>query len=255
MSVFGKYADYYDYLYQDKDYLGECDAIVEILRKYSKYKVFSILDLGCGTGNHAFILHQKGYKVVGVDRSEVMLNNAKKKLSNVTSKKNIRFEKGDIRKWKTAEKFDAVIMMFAVLGYQLENNDVLKSLSTVRKYLKSNGLFIFDVWYAPAVLTQKPSKRIKTVDTPTGKILREASSEIDSARQICTVHYTTSYFKNNRLIQKIKENHQMRYFSLQELKLFLQISNLELIKLGAFPKWEKDPDETIWNIFGIAKAV
>ena len=60
---------------------------------------------------------------------------------------------------------------------------------------------------------------------------------------------------NNNQNQETKEDHQMRYFFPQELKLFLQVSNLELIKLGAFPKWEKDPDETTWNIFGIAKSI
>lgn len=255
MSVFGKYADFYDSLYQDKDYKGECDAIEGIFKKYSKKKISSILDLGCGTGNHAFELHNRGYNIVGVDRSEVMLTNAERKLSKLSNKKNIRFEKGDIRTWKSSEQFDAVVMMFAVLGYQLENKDVLQALSTVKKHLKPGGLFIFDVWYGPAVLSQKPSKRIKTVDTPTGKILRRASSEIDSSRQICTVHYMTSFVKNKLQKQDVKEDHQMRYFFPQELSLFLKTSGLELIRLGAFPDWREDISETTWNIFGIAKSV
>lgn len=255
MNVFGKYANFYDSLYQDKDYKGECNAVEEIFKKYSKNKVSSILDLGCGTGNHAFDLHERGYKVVGVDRSEVMLNHAKKKLSKISNKKDIRFEKGDIRTWKSSEQFDAVMMMFAVLGYQLEKKDVLQALSTVKKQLKPGGLFIFDVWYGPAVLSQKPSKRIKTVDTPDGKIIRSASSEIDASRQICTVHYTTSCITSNHQTQKIKEDHQMRYFSSPELALFLKTSGLELIRLGAFPDWREEISETTWNIFGIAKSV
>ncbi len=254
MSVFGKYADFYDSLYQDKDYKGECDAIEEIFKKYSRKKVFSVLDLGCGTGNHAFELHARGYEIVGVDRSEVMLTHAERKLSKVSDNTNIRFEKGDIRTWKSNEQFDAVVMMFAVLGYQLENKDVLQSLATVKKHLKLGGLFIFDVWYGPAVLSQKPSKRIKTVNTPTGKILRRASSEIDSIRQICTVHYLTSYETNKHQNQEIIEDHQMRYFFSQELSLFLKTSGLELIKLSEFPNWKNDINETTWNIFGIAKT-
>lgn len=255
MTMFGKYADFYDALYQDKDYKGECDAIEEIFKKYAKLRVSSILDLGCGTGNHAFMLHQRGYRVVGVDRSEVMLANAIKKLSKLASKKNIRFEKADLRRWNTNEKFDAVVMMFAVLGYQLTDEDVLQAFSTVKKHLKSGGLFIFDIWYGPAVLTQKPSKRTKTVNTPNGKIIRTASSEIDTSRHICTVHYTTSHMGNKHQNQKIKEDHQMRYFFPKELELFLKASGLELIRLGAFPNWREEPNEATWNIFCIAKSV
>lgn len=253
MSVFGKYADFYDLLYKDKDYQSECDVVEEIFKKYGKKIISSILDLGCGTGSHAFIFHNKGYKIVGVDRSKIMLANAAKKLAKLSSKKNIRFERGDLRDWKTNETFDAVIMMFAVLGYQLESKDVIQALSTVKKHLKKNGLFIFDVWYGPAVCTQKPSKRVKTVDTPNGKIIRIASSEIDTSKQVCTVHYTTSYIRNEHQIQKIKEDHQMRYFFPQELELFLKKSGLELIRLGAFPNWKREVSEKTWNIFGIAK--
>lgn len=255
MNIFGKYADFYDLLYQDKDYKGECDAIEEIFTKYSKKKIVSILDLGCGTGNHAFIFHEKGYRILGVDRSDVMLTNAKNKLLKLKDQKNIRFEIGDIRNWKTDEKFDAVVMLFAVLGYQLENKDVFEAFTTVKKHLKSSGLFIFDVWYGPSVLIQKPSKRTKTVVTTKGKIIRYAYSDIDTVRQICTVHYLTSYIQNKKQIQKIKEDHQMRFFFPKEIEFYLQSTGLKLLKLGAFPQWRKTPNEKTWNIFGIAKAV
>lgn len=246
MIMFGKYADFYDALYKDKDYAGECDAIEEIFGKYSKKKISSILDLGCGTGNHAFILHNRGYKIVGVDRSEAMLANAKKKLAKLDNKKSIRFEKGDIRSWQTREKFDAVVMMFAVLGYQLEDEDIQQAFQTVRHHLKKDGLFIFDVWYGPAVLSQRPSKRTKTIDTKKGKISRIAYSELDTSKNICSVHYA---------IGKLKEVHKMRYFSPQEITVFLKKSRLELLKLGRFPNWRQKPDKTTWNIFCIARAV
>ena len=83
MMVFGKeYADAYDYLYQDKDYKKECDFLEEIFSKFSS-GVKSVLDLGCGTGGHAAILAKRGYQVVGVDRSEEMIEIAKKKTKDI----------------------------------------------------------------------------------------------------------------------------------------------------------------------------
>ena len=77
-AVFGfEYADAYDHLYSDKDYNQECELIDRLLRTYGDNSVRSLLDLGCGTGNHALPLAQKGYRVLGVDRSNDMLDAAR----------------------------------------------------------------------------------------------------------------------------------------------------------------------------------
>jgi len=74
VSVFRKeYADSYDLLYTDKDYKDECDMIEEVFTKYADGPIKSILDLGCGTGNHSIPLAQRGYEVTGVDISSDML--------------------------------------------------------------------------------------------------------------------------------------------------------------------------------------
>src|SRR5207248_11417549 len=69
-GVFGpQYAEAYDTLYRDKDYSAECDAIEHVFRLYGIGPVRRVLDLGCGTGGHAVPLAERGYEVVGVDRS------------------------------------------------------------------------------------------------------------------------------------------------------------------------------------------
>jgi hypothetical protein len=55
------------------------------------------------------------------------------------------FKQADIRTADIERTFDAVLMMFAVLGYQLANADVLSALSTARRHLPSGRIFIFDV--------------------------------------------------------------------------------------------------------------
>jgi len=70
MVVFGKYSDYYDLLYRDKDYQKRVQLFKKrSLKKYSSHKVKTILDLGCGTGNHSIILAEKGYQLTGIDFS------------------------------------------------------------------------------------------------------------------------------------------------------------------------------------------
>ncbi len=157
-SVFDKsYAEQYDILYEDKDYAAECDLLERVFDKYDR-RVQSILDIGCGTGNHSIPLAQRGYQVTGVDLSESMLERARQKAGDG----NPVFVQGDARKVNLHQTFDAVLMMFAVLGYQLSNDDVLAALRTVRQHLKPGGLFVFDVWYGPAVLSIRPGDRVKS---------------------------------------------------------------------------------------------
>ena len=47
-KVFGPiYADVYDLLYHDKDYVAECDLIECVFQTYGDGPIRSVLDLGC----------------------------------------------------------------------------------------------------------------------------------------------------------------------------------------------------------------
>ena len=257
-EVFGSnYADAYDMVYGDKDYAAECDLIERLFHKYGDGSIASVLDLGCGTGNHALLLHQRGYEVVGVDRSASMLAHARRKAANFDPSRGTTdaFRQGDIRNVDLQRFFDAVLIMFAVLGYQLENSDVLAALKTARRHLRSGGLLIFDVWYGPAVLHERPSQRVKIIPIPAGHILRVASGELDINRHRCTVKSDVWRLERDRPVSKTDEIHEVRYFFPQELRLFLQCTGFESVRLGAFPEFDREPDETVWNVLGVAHAV
>jgi SAM-dependent methyltransferase len=255
-EVFGSvYADAYDMLYYDKNYHAECDLIERIFQIYGEGPISSILDLGCGTGNHSILLAQRGYRIVGVDHSADMLTHARKKAATLVDSNNVAFHHGDIRSIDLREHFDAVLMMFAVLGYQIQNADVLSALKAARRHLRLGGLFIFDFWYGPAVLHQRPSQRIKVVPTPEGQILRVTSAELEIRRHVCTVHFHVWRLEGERLAAEVQEDHQVRYFFPLELEFFLECSGFTLIRLGAFPEFDRDPDEKTWNVLAVARAV
>jgi SAM-dependent methyltransferase len=253
-QVFGSvYAGAYDSFYGQKDYDAECDLIEALWREYGDGKAASILDLGCGTGSHAIRLAQRGHTVVGVDRSEAMLTHARVKADDASER--LTFHQGDIRDFSVNQQFDMVMVMFAVLGYQLENDDVLAALRAARQHLRPGGLLIFDVWYGPAVLTERPGQSVKVMPTDDGEILRIASGTLDVARHRCTVDYEIWHLQAGRLASRSTERHEMRYFFPQELKLFLDVSGFEMSRLGAFPKFNCEPDETTWNVCCVARPV
>jgi hypothetical protein len=142
-----------------------------------------------------------------------------------------------------------------VLGYQTDNEDVLSALATVRAHLRPGCLFLFDAWYGPAVLRQGPSERVKAVPTREGRILRAASGELDVLHHVCIVRYRLWRLEHDRVVAEAEEEHRVRYFFPMELELFLRSSGFRLLRLGAFPSIERDPDETTWNVFGVAQTL
>ena len=44
------------------------------------------------------------------------------------------------------------------------NADLLAAFATAREHLNPGGVFIFDCWYGPAVLAERPSVRIKRME-------------------------------------------------------------------------------------------
>jgi len=249
------YAESYDELYADKDYEAECDLIERVLRTYGEGKIASILDLGCGTGNHAFPLSRRGFEVVGVDRSEFMLDQARNKAAALGRPPPDHFHHGDIRDVDLGRRFDAVLIMFAVLGYQIKNADVTATLRAARRHLSAGGLLLFDFWYGPAVLFQRPSARVRVISSSGGKILRASSSELDTNRDICKVRYHLWKFDAKRLLSETEEEHTVRYFFPLELDLFLESAGFASVRLGAFPEFDRVPDENTWNALCGARAV
>ncbi|MBI4718333.1 MAG: class I SAM-dependent methyltransferase [Planctomycetes bacterium] len=248
------YADAYDALYADKDYDGECDLIERLFDRYTQRRVCDILDLGCGTGGHALRLARRGYRVLGVDRSASMIAQARNKAARSDDAARLEFARADLRRFRAERRFDAALMMFAVLGYQLEDADVHDALTTARVHLRPGGLLLFDCWYAPAVLHLRPTDRVKTADTPQGRLTRTTSAELDIARHRCTVRFQVCGEGTARPAPT-EETHCVRYFDAGELESLLHGCGFATLHIGATDEFDRKPDETTWNVFVVARAV
>jgi SAM-dependent methyltransferase len=249
-TVFGPdYAGAYDELYQDKDYAAECDLLERVFANFAHSPVRRVLDLGCGTGGHSAVLAERGYSVVGVDRSSDMLLRARERASAA------RFSVGDITNLQLDGTFDATVIMFAVLGYLTRNDDICAALKGARRHLRPGGVLFADVWYGPAVLAQRPSERVKVIDTPDGgQVIRVASSDLDTRRDVCTVSYHLWRMESRRLVAEVREQHAMRYFFEPELESMLASAGFDLVRCGGFPELDQEPSEHTWNVAFVARA-
>ncbi len=235
MSVFGSYSKYYDLLYQDKNYKAESLYIANMLGN-SK----NILELGCGTGKHAYLLAQMGYNVYGIDISESMIKKAKQ-LGNPC-------EVADVRTFRAGKTFDAVISLFHIASYQTSDDDIIKYFKTASVHLKRGGKFIFDLWYKPAVLFQLPEKRVKELENEDIKVKRFCSPKHIIEKSVVEVCYDIEITdKKWGGVEMIHEVHPMRYFSMEEIKYFANLADIQIINAEEWMT-KNIPSQKTWGV-------
>ncbi|MBM4043581.1 MAG: class I SAM-dependent methyltransferase [Planctomycetes bacterium] len=222
-GVFSEYARYYDLLYKDKDYAGEADYVHGLIQRF-RPGARTVLELGSGTGKHAALLAERGYEVHGIERSAEMLASAEEL---VAERKRLNpeqpapaFSLGDIRTVRIGRRFDAVISLFHVVSYQITNEDILAALRTAREHLHADGVFVFDAWYGPAVLTERPAVRVKRMSDAHIEVTRLAEPRLLFNDDVVEVNYHV-FIRNTRTgeVRETRETHLMRYVFEPEVRL------------------------------------
>lgn len=247
-KVFEAYSQYYDLLYNDKDYAKETEYVNSLIKQFSPLTK-KILELGCGTGIHAEKLAELDYYVEGIDFSETMLRLAinRQSESERAVSQRLSFLEGDIRSYESALRFDTIISLFHVMSYMITNEDLNKTFITVKKHLKPQGIFIFDCWHGPGVLKDKPTSRTKFFENETVSINRNSratllpkENRVDVDFEILIQNKST----NNEI--KLHELHSMRYLFIDEIKSIAEINGLEIIHAE---EWitKKTLTEDSWN--------
>lgn len=243
MPVFGSYARYYDLLYQGKDYSGETGFIMSLIDRHMP-ETKTILDLGCGTGRHAQLLAGNGFRVTGVDQSTEMLSIAGQRAHD-----NLEFVHGDIRDIRLGRTYDLVIALFHVLCYQTGNTDLSAAFATAKAHLKPGGIFIFDCWYGPAVLTDRPTRRSKILEDETTLITRIAEPVMHPNDNCVDVHYLINALdKESGRTTELRETHRMRYLFRPEIQLFLEAQGMNVREFAAWMTGEEAGFDS-WSVY------
>ena len=246
-SIFDKYSEYYDLLYDDKDYLAETNYVQKLISRH-KSECKNILEFGSGTGQHGSILANLGYKVHGIELSKEMCLKSK-------SVPGFTYQQGDISNIKMNKKYDTVISLFHVMSYQISNKKINDVFANAANHLDKGGLFIFDFWYSPAVYTLKPSIRVKRKSNKKIEITRIAEPMIYSTQNKVDVKYTI-FLKNLSDNSKIEfqETHPVRHFSLLELDLYSERNGFKRVDQEEFMTGLEINDNT-WGPCVVLKKI
>jgi len=251
----GNFATTYDTFYSSKDDEGECVFLEQLFNRFSQSKVYKIIDLGCGTGRHAVNLARRGYQVIALDRSIDMVNETKQKVQTYHLDNQIRVQQADITSFQLGETADAAICMFSVLGYQNTNEALFNTLKTTRAHLHRKGLFIFDVWYGPAVLSERPENRVKIIDSGTSRLIRIATPTMLPQVDTVIVSYQLYEISQDHLVHESTEDHPVRYFFLPEIEFFLSQAGFRLTHTCPFLDLDGEVSSKSWTIAVVAEAI
>jgi SAM-dependent methyltransferase len=246
---FNNYSRYYDLLYEDKNYKAEAAYISKLIRSVHP-DAKNIIELGCGTGNHAALLCRDGFKVTGLERSAEMVMLAKAKLIEGFTPMI-----ADIENYTLPGKFDTAISLFHVISYLTSNKSLIACFKTTYQHLNDNGFFIFDVWYTPAIYYQRPATRIKKMEDDTIAVTRFAEPEIHYSENVVDVNYEIVIRnKKTQLTDTYTEKHPMRHFSIPEINLLATLTGFKVIRAEEFLS-ARQPSIDSWGICFVLQKI
>ena len=183
-----------------------------------------------------------------------MIERAQRRLAKLPDDiaQRLSFSVSDIRSARLNRTYDIAIALFHVMSYQNTNQDLMKVLQTAYDHLNNNGLFLFDYWYGPSVLTELPETRVKRFENDAIHVTRIAEPEIHFNRNVVDVNYAiTIKDKRSDVITELTEKHAMRYLFLPEIE---QFAGPQFIVEGHC-EWLKDsaPNHRSWTALTVLK--
>jgi CBS domain-containing protein/ubiquinone/menaquinone biosynthesis C-methylase UbiE len=178
--LFTENEDYNDFLsktyYQSVDWDNRLKyELPDLLKVFEKHNVKTVLDVGCGTGDHTIALAKKGYTAIGVDRSAPMILEAKKRKIPLpgSAYSNANFYHGDAEDliYDLKIKFDAVLFLGNTISHNLPNYRHLIKASA--NTLSRNGVLIFQITNFEKVLKKQNRLLNFNFATPPNQAIKE----------------------------------------------------------------------------------
>lgn len=183
-------------------------------------KPMSILDLGCGTGLLCNAYAADGHDVTGVEPSSAMLEIARSKPFG----EKIEWVHGSAQTYRSAKRFDLVVMTGHAFQVLLNKSDVQATFETMRSHLKRDGIAVFET-RNPAIDWASRWDQSYTFDTQDGPavVTRRVTSISDGF-----VEFDTAYaLKGGTLVS----NSVLKFWNLSEIETIAAEAGLEVASI------------------------
>jgi len=140
------------------------------------------------------------------------------------------------------------------MSYQTDNADLRAAFATAREHLEPGGVFIFDCWYGPAVLTERPAVRVKRLEDDETAVTRIAEPTMHANDNLVQVDYQVIVRdKLSGSVEELHESHRMRYLFRPEIELLLGEAGMSLLSAAEWMTG-RAPGFDTWGVCFVAKT-
>ena len=203
---------YYQVLYKNHA-IQEAYAFIDKLITHLNTKLtYQLLEMGCGTGEHAVYLNQKGFTVTGLDFSETNIA-----LARQFENQQLHFYQHDMRDIFRTAYYDLILNLFTSFGYfDSETENVVALRSTVSA-IKPGGKLVIDFMNTNQAMQQGAGTEAKTIDG----VLFQISRKVEKGFLVKTI-VVTDQGQQHTFYEKVRAltyAHFMEYFRMTSLRL------------------------------------
>jgi len=212
--MFSETAQYYDLIYSFKDYEQETEEIKDLITQEHP-TARSILDVACGTAEHAKYLSEN-FQIDGIDLEPEFVKIAQGKVSNG------RFWEADMSDFDLGLQYDVVQCLFSSIGYLKKAEQVVDALICFKNHLNPGGIILVEPWFSPEQWNLGAPYML-TIDEPDLKICRMNISGLEGNISKMHFHYLIGTPEG---VEHITEDHELALYTLEEMLSFFEQAGL-----------------------------
>ena len=204
------------------------------------------LDIACGTGYAMELFARRGFRSVGVDLSLPMLEIAHTRVRRLVC--------ADLRALPLRRTFARITCLYDSLNHMKEREDLVAAFRAVRGVMSSESLFLFDINH-PDIYPEVWGSKEPFVASGADYRL-----EIDTAyrkRERLAHALVSGWAKVRGRRVEIRERHEQRAWSKNEVRAALREAGLEVVEVVNFDPYEEAGDlhaETVKLFFTVRTA-
>jgi SAM-dependent methyltransferase len=137
-------SEIYDFFYRGRgqDFAAEAGAVADVVQELLP-EADSVLDVGCGTGEHLRLLADRFRHAVGLELSASMCDVARAKDPRLV------IHRGDMREFDLGRTFAAVCSLTSTVGYMSDVDELALALHAMARHLAPGGVLVVDPYWSP----------------------------------------------------------------------------------------------------------
>jgi len=207
--MFDRSSHLYDLIYGEfKNYPDEVAKVAALLQAEAP-AARTVLDVACGTGEHARLLTERwGYRVDGLDLEPGFVEIAAVKLPDA------EVVQADMADFSIHRRYDVILCLFSSIGYMVTPERTAQALRRFRAHLAPGGLVVVEPWLAPDRLV---SGRIYVKEARSEGVTVVRMTHTAVIGRLCRLRFEYMVGRPESGIERFSEVHELGLLTTEEL--------------------------------------